>query len=98
MEDFYYAGGLPAVIRELGAMLNKDALTANGRTLWDNNQDAPRYDLEGSKRVIRPLSDPFKPHAGIAVLARQSCSRRRGDQAVGCDAGVDEAPRPRGRV
>ena len=68
MEDFYYAGGLPAVIRELGAVLNKDALTANGRTLWDNNQDAPRYDLEGSKRVIRPLADPFKPHAGIAVL------------------------------
>ncbi len=68
MEDFYYAGGLPAVIRELGAVLNKDALTVNGCTLWDNNRDAPRYDLEGTKRVIRPLSDPFKPHAGIAVL------------------------------
>ena len=68
MEDFYYAGGLPAVIRELGASLNKDALTANGRTLWDNNKDAPRYDLDGTKRVIRPLADPFKPHAGIAVL------------------------------
>jgi len=72
MEDFYYAGGLPAVIRELGASLNKDALTVNGRTLWENNRDAPRYDLEGglgqSKRVIRPLNDPFKTHAGIAVL------------------------------
>ena len=68
MEDFYYAGGLPAVIRELGAVLNKDALTANGQTLWDNNKDAPRFDLEGVKRVIRPLSDPFKSHAGIAVL------------------------------
>ncbi len=41
MEDFYYAGGLPAVIRELGASLNKDALTANGHTLWENNKDAP---------------------------------------------------------
>jgi L-arabonate dehydrase len=68
MEDFYYAGGLPAVIRELGASLNKDALTVNGCTLWDNNRDAPRYDLDGSKRVIRPLADPFKPQAGIAVL------------------------------
>jgi L-arabonate dehydrase len=68
MEDFYYAGGLPAVIRELGAVLNRDALTANGRSLWENNRDAPRYDLEGTKRVIRPLDDPFKPHAGIAVL------------------------------
>jgi L-arabonate dehydrase len=68
MEDFYYAGGLPAVIRELGAVLNKDAQTANGHTLWDNNKDAPRYDLDGTKRVIRPLDDPFKARAGIAVL------------------------------
>ena len=68
MEDFYYAGGLPAVIRELDAVLNKDALTVNGRTLWENNCEAPRYDLDGTKRVIRPLGDPFKPHAGIAVL------------------------------
>ena len=58
MEDFYYAGGLPAVIRELGAVLNKDALTANGRTLWDNNKDAPRYDLEGTKRVIQAAGRP----------------------------------------
>ncbi|MEP6609275.1 MAG: IlvD/Edd family dehydratase [Burkholderiaceae bacterium] len=68
MEDFYYAGGLPAVIRELGPVLNKDALTVNGRTLWENNRDAPRYDLDGTKRVIRPLADPFKARAGIAVL------------------------------
>ena len=46
----------------------RDALTANGRTIWDNVKDAPRYDLEGGKRVIRPLDDPFKAKAGIAVL------------------------------
>jgi dihydroxy-acid dehydratase len=68
MEDFYYAGGLPAVLRELGPVLNRDALTVNGRTLWDNVKDAPRYDLDGGKRVIRPLADPFKARAGIAVL------------------------------
>ncbi len=68
MEDFYYAGGLPAVLRELGDVLNRDALTVNGQSLWDNVKDAPRYDLEGSKRVIRPLADPFKAKAGIAVL------------------------------
>jgi dihydroxy-acid dehydratase len=72
MEDFYYAGGLPAVLRELGPVLNKEALTVNGRSMWDNVRDAPRWDLETGgeqrKRVIRPLSDPFKPHAGIAVL------------------------------
>ncbi|MGH6612423.1 MAG: dihydroxy-acid dehydratase, partial [Burkholderiaceae bacterium] len=49
MEDFYYAGGLPAVIRELDDFLNKNAPTANGHTLWENNRGAPRYDLEGHK-------------------------------------------------
>src|SRR4029450_9357668 len=72
MEDFCYAGGLPAVLRELGEVLNRDALTANGRTIWDNVKDAPRYDLDAGfgnhKRVIPPLSDPFKAKAGIAVL------------------------------
>ncbi|MGZ8253857.1 MAG: IlvD/Edd family dehydratase [Burkholderiaceae bacterium] len=72
MEDFYYAGGLPAVLRELGPVLHQDALTVNGRSMWDNVKDAPRWDLEAGgdhrKRVIRPLSDPFKPKAGIAVL------------------------------
>ncbi len=68
MEDFYYAGGLPAVLRELGDVLNRDALTVNGQTMWDNVKDAPRYDLEATKRVIRPLADPFKAKAGIAVL------------------------------
>jgi dihydroxy-acid dehydratase len=68
MEDFYYAGGLPAVLRELGDVLDSAALTVNGQTMWDNVKDAPRYDLEGTKRVIRPLADPFKTKAGIAVL------------------------------
>ena len=68
MEDFCYAGGLPAVLRELGPVLNRDALTVNGHTIWDNVKDAPRYDIEGRKKVIRPLADPFKAKAGIAVL------------------------------
>ena len=64
MEDFYYAGGLPAVIREVGAFLNKDALTANGKTIWENNKDAPNYNQD----VIFPLAAPFKPNGGLAVL------------------------------
>jgi L-arabonate dehydrase len=64
MEDFYYAGGLPVVIREIGKFLHKDALTVNGRTLWDNVKDAVNYD----DKVITPLSKPFKPQGGIAVL------------------------------
>ncbi|HVO88759.1 MAG TPA: L-arabinonate dehydratase [Casimicrobiaceae bacterium] len=64
MEDFYYAGGLPVVIKEIGAYLHKDALTANGRTLWDNVKDAVNY----NEKVITPLARPFKPQGGIAVL------------------------------
>ena len=64
MEDFYYAGGLPAVIREVGEFLNKDALTANGKTIWENNKDAPNYNQD----VIFPLAAPFKPNGGLAVL------------------------------
>src|SRR3990170_7422983 len=42
MEDFYYAGGLPVVLRELGeqGLLNKKALTVNGKTIWENNKKA----------------------------------------------------------
>jgi dihydroxy-acid dehydratase len=67
MEDFYYAGGLPAVLRMLGerGMLHKDALTVNGRTLWENVADAPCWNAE----VITPFEAPFKAVAGIAVLS-----------------------------
>jgi L-arabonate dehydrase len=64
MEDFYYAGGLPVVIREIGRFLHKKALTVNGRSLWDNSKDAVNYDA----KVITPLAKPFKPLGGIAVL------------------------------
>ncbi|MBV8647305.1 L-arabinonate dehydratase [Paludibacterium sp.] len=64
MEDFYYAGGLPAVIREIAARLHPDALTVNGHTLVANCAEAPCYNRD----VIRPLGEPFKPDAGIAVL------------------------------
>jgi dihydroxy-acid dehydratase len=71
MEDFYYAGGLPAVIRELGEnrLLNRDALTANGSTLWENNREAPCWNRE----VIFPFAQPFKPETGIAVLRGNLC-------------------------
>jgi L-arabonate dehydrase len=64
MEDFYYAGGLPAVIRELGDKIYHDALTVNGRTIGENTADAPCYNRE----VITSIANPFKPAAGIAVL------------------------------
>ena len=66
MEDFYYAGGLPVVLKELGThgCLHKDALTVNGETIWNNVHDAECYD----RKVIFPFKDPFKPIGGIAVL------------------------------
>jgi dihydroxy-acid dehydratase len=64
MEDFYYAGGLPVVIRALGRFLHKKALTVNGRTLWENSKDAVNYNED----VVTPLERPFKPLGGIAVL------------------------------
>ena len=64
MEDFYYAGGLPVVIREIGKYIHKQALTVNGRAIWDNVKDAVNY----NEAVITPLAKPFKPQGGIAVL------------------------------
>jgi L-arabonate dehydrase len=64
MEDFYYAGGLPAVLREIGSLLNLDALTVNGKTMGENIANAPCWNRE----VIHKYDTPFKPHAGIAVL------------------------------
>lgn len=66
MEDFYYAGGVPVVLRELGAagVLNRDALTVNGHTVWENVAQAGCWNRD----VIRPFAQPFKAHAGIAVL------------------------------
>jgi dihydroxy-acid dehydratase len=64
MEDFYYAGGLPAVMKEIAHLLDGDALTVNGRTVRENVQDAPCWNRD----VVRPFANPFKPEAGIAIL------------------------------
>ena len=67
MEEFYYAGGLPAVLRRLGEanlLPHKDALTVNGQTMWDNVKDAPIYNDE----VVRPLAKPLIEDGGICIL------------------------------
>jgi L-arabonate dehydrase len=66
MEDFYYAGGLPAVIRILGenGLLHKDSLTVNGKTIWENCKDAPNWNAD----VIRPIDRPLVKSGGVAVL------------------------------
>ena len=64
MEDFHRAGGLLAVLREIEDLLDPTALTVTGRPLVEYLAGAEIWDTE----VIRPRSDPLKPHAGIAVL------------------------------
>ena len=71
MEDFCYAGGLPAVLRELGEnkLLNRDALTVNGQSLWDNVRGAECWNRD----VIHPFRSPFKQNTGIKVLRGNLC-------------------------
>jgi dihydroxy-acid dehydratase len=66
MEDLYYAGGLPVVLRRLGEqdLLHKDAPTVNGRTIWENVQHAKCW----NDTVITSFEQPFKPESGMAIL------------------------------
>ena len=64
MEDFYYAGGIPAVVRELGELIHRDALTVNGKTMGENTADAACWNRE----VIHTRAAPLRENAGIAVL------------------------------
>jgi len=64
MEDFYYAGGIPAVVRELGDLIHRDAMTVNGKTMGENSAEAPCWNRE----VIHTVAAPIKHKAGIAVL------------------------------
>jgi dihydroxy-acid dehydratase len=69
MEDFYYAGGLPAVIRDLGNLIHRDALTVNGKTIGENVADA----LCHNRDVIRTVNEPLVKEGGIAVLRGNLC-------------------------
>lgn len=66
MEEFYYSGGLPAVLRRLGenGMLNNDALTVNGKSIWENVKDSECYNDD----VIRPINNPLVASGGICIL------------------------------
>ena len=67
MEDFYYAGGLPGVLRRMGEgglLPHKNALTVNGKSIWDNVLDAPIYNAE----VIRPLDNPLVADGSMCIL------------------------------
>jgi len=64
MEDFYYAGGLPALIRNLGDLIDRDSLTVNGRTLGENVSEASIFNDD----VIRSLDTALVSSDTLAVL------------------------------
>ena len=64
MEDFFYAGGLRALLECMGDHIDRSALTVNGRTLGENVAGAEVFDDD----VIRPLSRPIYAEGALAVL------------------------------
>jgi dihydroxy-acid dehydratase len=69
MEDFFYAGGLPTVLKALLPLLHGDALTVNGKTLAQNLERAPEPDHD----VVRPLNNPIHNEGGTAILYGNLC-------------------------
>tara|TARA_B100000949_G_scaffold160437_1_gene141300 strand:- start:1942 stop:3651 length:1710 start_codon:yes stop_codon:yes gene_type:complete len=64
MEDFYYAGGVPALMGRIESILDLDNITVTGRTLGENIAGH----LVHNEDIIRPMSNPLDPEGGLAVL------------------------------
>lgn len=64
MDDFFAAGGVPAVMRELLPLLHKDAITVTGRSIEDNVANAECW----NEAVIRPLANPLSKQGGTVIL------------------------------
>jgi dihydroxy-acid dehydratase len=69
MEDFFYAGGLPVVLRELLPLLHADAITVNGKSIADNVRGCQCWNED----VIRPLSMPLAKEGGTVILFGNLC-------------------------
>ena len=69
MEDFYYAGGLPVVIKEMLSLLHGDSITVNGKTIAENAKHAHCYDAN----VIAGVKEPFNEISGIVILKGNLC-------------------------
>ena len=81
MEDFYFAGGLPALLKKLEAHLDWSALTVNGRTLGENLAGAECWNDE----VIRDPTNPVVPLSRgktLAVLRGNLAPERRGHEIL----------------
>jgi L-arabonate dehydrase len=71
MEDFFYAGGLPALLRNILPLLERECVTVNGRTLGENVENA----INSNEDVIRPVASAIQAEGGIAVLGGNLCPR-----------------------
>ncbi len=91
MEDFFYAGGLQVVLKELGKLLHQNVIMANGRTLLENNRNAKCYNRE----VIATVDKPLKSDAGIAVLKGNLCEN---GAVIKPSAATPELMKHRGRA
>jgi L-arabonate dehydrase len=69
MEDLYYAGGLPAIIRQLQDHLHNDCITVNGNSIGTNNEIFENFNEE----VIAAIDKPFNKTSGIVVLKGNLC-------------------------
>lgn len=69
MEDLYYAGGLPALLKELDTFLHHNCITANGKTMKENYRDVQCYNRE----VIASINQPFNTSTALAVLHGNLC-------------------------
>lgn len=69
MEDLYYAGGLPAVMKELIEYLHHDIKTVNGKTVRENVMNAKGL----NEQVITSLEKPFKKNSGVVILKGNLC-------------------------
>ncbi len=105
MEDFFAAGGMSAVLRELKPLLHLDCLTVTGETLGERL--AAERDLWVDRAVIRAAADPIEPEGGLVALfgslaprgaiLKRSAADHRLFETRGPRGGVRFARRPRRR-
>ncbi|MEJ7681301.1 MAG: dihydroxy-acid dehydratase [Segetibacter sp.] len=69
MEDLFYAGGLPVVLKELDNFLHRDCITVNGKTVKENYIDAECH----NSNVIATIDKPFNSATGLAILKGNLC-------------------------
>ncbi|EKM98520.1 MULTISPECIES: L-arabinonate dehydratase [unclassified Acidocella] len=81
MEDFFYAGGLRALMKQIEARLDGDALTVTGKSLSENLEGAKVYNDD----VIRPLSNPVYEEGSLAVLRGNLCPDGAVIKPAACD-------------